>query len=83
MQENTQENKRTKVDLVFAMKRLYIEIQSITEELDSIKEEAKERGFPAALMAKVAKLQADMKVDDVLDKNEEFAALVDEVRSSS
>ena len=75
-----QEVKKTKAELVEAMKRLFIEIDSITEEIDSLKEEAKERAMPAALMAKVAKLQASMKVDDVLEKNAEFEALVDEVR---
>ena len=78
----TEEVKKTKAELVEAMKRLVIEIDSITEEIDSLKEEAKERGMPAALMAKVAKLQASMKVDDVLEKNAEFEALVDEVRNS-
>ncbi len=77
-----QEVKKTKAELVEAMKRLFIEIDSITEEIDSLKEEAKEREMPAALMAKVAKLQASMKVDDVLEKNAEFEALVDEVRNS-
>ena len=78
----TEEVKKTKAELVEAMKRLFIEIDSITEEIDSLKEEAKERGMPSALMAKVAKLQASMKVDDVLEKNAEFEALVDEVRNS-
>ena len=77
-----QEVKKTKAELVEAMKRLFIEIDSITEEIDSLKEEAKERGMPAALMAKVAKLQASMKVDDVLEKNAEFEELVNEVRNS-
>ena len=77
-----EEVKKTKAELVEAMKRLFIEIDSITEEIDSLKEEAKERDMPAALMAKVAKLQASMKVDDVLEKNAEFEALVDEVRNS-
>lgn len=81
MTEETQV-KRTKVELVESMKRLFIEIDSITEDSDALKEEAKERGMPSALMAKIAKLQASMKVDDVLDKNDEFARLVDEVRSS-
>ena len=80
MTQETQ--KRTKVELVDAMQRLYTEISSLTEEIDEIKAEAKERGFPAALMAKVAKLRADMKVDEVLEKNAEFEALVDEVRNS-
>ena len=78
----TEEVKKTKAELVEAMKRLFIEIDSIKEEIDSLKEESKERGMPAALMAKVAKLQASMKVDDVLEKNAEFEALVDEVRNS-
>lgn len=79
----TQENnevKRTKVELVDAMQKLYTEIASITEDIDSIKEEAKTRGMPAALMAKVAALRASAKIDSVLDKNEEFAELVSEVR---
>lgn len=80
--ENQEVKKRTKVELVEAMQKIYTEISSLTEEIDEIKAEAKDRDMPAALMAKVAKLRADMKVDDVLDKNEEFAALVDEVRNS-
>lgn len=82
MENNQEVPKRTKVELVEAMQKLYTEVSSITEDIDAIKEEAKDRGFPAALMAKVAKLRADMKVDDVLDKNDEFARLVDEVRNS-
>lgn len=80
--ENQEVKKRTKVELVEAMQKIYTEISSLTEEIDEIKAEAKDRDMPAALMAKVAKLRADMKVDDVLDKNEEFAALVDEVRNN-
>ncbi len=82
MENNQEVKKRTKVELVEAMQKIYTEISSLTEEIDEIKAEAKDRDMPAALMAKVAKLRADMKVDDVLDKNEEFAALVDEVRNS-
>lgn len=72
--------KRTKVELVDAMQKLYTEIASLTESIDEIKAEAKERDMPAALMAKVASLRANMKIDSVLDKNEEFAELVSEVR---
>ena len=78
----TEQNKRTKVELIEAMQRLYSEIGSLTEEIDSLKEEAKERGMPAPLMAKVASLRANAKVDAVLEKNAELEALVDEVRNS-
>lgn len=77
----TQEQpKKTKAELVEAMKRLYIEISSINEQIAMIKEEAKERGMDAGLMAKVAKSLADFKVDEVLAKNDDFASLVEEVR---
>ena len=82
MENNQEVQKRTKVELVEAMQKIYTEISSLTEEIDEIKAEAKDRDMPAALMAKVAKLRADMKVDDVLEKNAEFEALVDEVRNS-
>ena len=78
----TEEVKKTKVELVDAMQKLYTEISSLTEQIDEIKAEAKERDMPAALMAKVAQLRANAKVDSVLEKNAEFEALVDEVRNS-
>ncbi len=74
--------KKTKAEYVEAMKRLYIEIQSITEDLTSLKDEAKERGMDAALMAKVAKALADNKLEDILDKNTSFEELAEEVRNA-
>lgn len=87
MQENTQNNpsavpKKTKVELIEAMQYLYTEISSITEDIDAIKEEAKERGMPATLMAKVAQLRSANKVDGVLEKNAELESLVKEVRNN-
>lgn len=80
--ENQEVQKRTKVELVDAMQKLYTEISSLTEQIDEIKAEAKERDMPAALMAKVAQLRANAKVDSVLEKNAEFEELVNEVRNS-
>ena len=78
--ENQEVQKRTKVELVAAMQKLYTEISSLTEQIDEIKAEAKERDMPAALMAKVAQLRSSNKVDNVLEKNAEFEELVNEVR---
>ena len=74
--------KKTKAEYVEAMKRLYVEIQSITEDLTALKDEAKTRGMDAALMAKVAKAQADSKLNDILIKNTAFEELAEEVRNS-
>ena len=76
----TEEVKKTKAEFVEAMQKLYTEISSLTEQIDEIKAEAKERDMPAALMAKVAQLRAKAKVDSVLEKNAEFEELVNEVR---
>ena len=80
--ENQEVKKRTKVELVEAMQKLYTEISSLTEQIDAIKDEAKERGMPAALMAKVAQLRSANKVDSVLEKNAELESLVQEVRDN-
>ena len=80
MENNQEVQKRTKVELVEAMQKIYTEISSLTEEIDEIKAEAKDRDMPAALMAKVAALRANSKVDSVLEKNAELEELVNEVR---
>ena len=81
--ENNQEVKKfkTKAEYVQLMKRELTEVESIMENVAELKAEAKEAGFDATLLAKIAKAMAENKVDDVLEKNEVFASLVDEVRS--
>ena len=73
---------KTKAEYVQLMKREFTEVESIMENVSELKAEAKEAGFDATLLAKIAKAMAENKVDDVLEKNEVFASLVDEVRNS-
>ena len=73
---------KTKAEYVQLMKREFTEVESIMENVAELKAEAKEAGFDAALLAKISKAMAENKVDDVLEKNEIFASLVDEVRSA-
>lgn len=73
---------KTKAEYVQLMKREFTEVESIMENVAELKAEAKEAGFDATLLAKIAKAMAENKVDDVLEKNEVFASLVDEVRNS-
>lgn len=73
---------KTKAEYVQLMKREFTEVESIMESVAELKAEAKEAGFDATLLAKIAKAMAENKVDDVLEKNEVFASLVDEVRSA-
>ena len=78
----TEEVKKTKSELVEAMKREFCEVESIMENVAELKAQAKEAGYDATLLAKIAKSMAENRVDEVLEKNEIFASLVDEVRNS-
>ena len=73
--------KKTKAELVQAMKREFCEVESIMENVAELKAQAKEAGYDATLLAKIAKSMAENRVDEVLEKNEIFASLVDEVRN--
>jgi len=75
-----EQTKMTKAEMVEAMKRLYIEIGSINEQISMLKDEAKARGMDAGLMAKAASLLANAKADATLEKNAELEALLEEVR---
>ena len=78
----TEEVKKTKAEMVEAMKREFCEVESIMENVAELKAQAKEAGYDATLLAKIAKSMAENRVDEVLEKNEIFASLVDEVRNS-
>ena len=78
----TEEVKKTKAELVEAMKREFCEVESIMENVAELKAQAKEAGYDATLLAKIAKSMAENRVDEVLEKNEIFATLVEEVRNT-
>ena len=80
--ENQEVKKKTKAELVQAMKREFCEVESIMENVAELKAQAKEAGYDATLLAKIAKSMAENRVDEVLEKNEIFATLVEEVRNS-
>ena len=72
--------KKTKAQFVEMLQREFTEIMTITENVKQLKEDAKEAGYDAALLAKVAKSLAESKVEDILSKNQEFADKVEEVQ---
>lgn len=96
MQENNQTNqvqeinttevnpdaapKKTKAQFVEMLQREFTEIMTITDNVKQLKEDAKEAGYDAALLAKVAKSLAESKVQDILEKNQEFSDMVEEVQ---
>lgn len=83
MQENTQDQNqvpgKTEVQFIKQMISKMNEIALLNEDLKEIKDEAKDRGFDAALLAKVAKAESDRKTDEILEKNELFEKLVQKV----
>lgn len=80
--ENQEKKFKTKAEYVEMLKRQFYEIESIMEGVAEIKDEIKSAGFDATLLVKVAKALADRKADEVIEKNEMFAELVEEVRGT-
>ena len=79
-QENTQT--KTKEELVRAMQREFTEIDSIMENIKELKEQAKESGYDATMLAKLAKSLAEAKTDDIIEKNQLFMNLAEEIRGN-
>ena len=73
---------KTKAEYVEMLKREFYEIESVMENVSEIKGQAKDAGFDATLLAKIAKAMVENKADDIIDKNNEFARVIDEVRNS-
>ena len=73
---------KTKEELVRAMQREFTEIDSIMENIKELKEQAKESGYDATMLAKLAKSLAEAKTDDIIEKNQLFMDLAEEVRGS-
>ena len=72
--------KKTKAQFVEVLQREFNEVLLINENIKQLKEDAKEAGYDAALLAKVAKSLAESKLEDILSKNQEFADMVEEVQ---
>ncbi len=78
---NQTPKKRTKEEFIEAMTREYNEISSINENLKELKEQAKDQGFDAALLAKVAKAVSDAKVSEAIKKAEAFIQMAEKVEN--
>ena len=73
---------KTKEELVRAMQREFTEIDSIMENIKELKEQAKESGHDAIMLAKLAKSLAEAKTDDIIEKNQLFMDLAEEIRGN-
>lgn len=74
--------KKTKEEFVRLMQREFTEIESIMENVKELKEQAKASGYDATMLAKLAKSMAEAKTDEIIEKNDAFNALADEVRGN-
>lgn len=74
--------KKTESQIVESMKALYIEQNILDEDIKALKDEAKSVGYNAALLAYVAKAMANSKTNDILEKNELFAKIVDKIEGN-
>lgn len=70
-----------KKELIAKFVKLFIEEESLKEQIKDIADEAKKAGFEPALMKAVAKAIVANKVDELKEKSESTLRLVDVARS--
>lgn len=68
----------TEAQLISEMYDQFVQIDGFNAILKELKTAAKEAGFDAALLAKVAKAKADDKLADLTEKTEDLLALLEE-----
>lgn len=73
-----QTNVVTESQYIEKMYDVLLQIDGFNEELKQIKSDAKESGFDAALLAKVAKAKVDDKVSELKEKTEKLQQLLDD-----
>ena len=81
--QNTQDQnevpKKTDVQFIKQLQSIYREIGTLEEDLKAVKDDIKDAGYNPALLGKVAKALVDYKADEIIQKNDLFAQLVDKV----
>lgn len=66
-------------DAVAKLVRLYMEEQSLAEQIKEVKDEAKQSGLQPAIISAVAKSIVNGKVSELKEKSQETIDLLDEV----
>jgi hypothetical protein len=77
----TTENKpkRTKQQITDAMITEFHQIATIEETLAELKQEAKDCGYSASLLANIARMSAKGKLDELLEKSQDLIDTVEEL----
>jgi uncharacterized protein (UPF0335 family) len=78
MTEEIQKEKRTEEQIIDDMYDQLLQIDKYNEILKEYKTEAKEAGYDAALLAKVAKARVDDKTEELKDKTEKLLELLED-----
>jgi uncharacterized protein (UPF0335 family) len=68
-------------EAISKLTKMYVQIQSIEEEIKEIKSEIKAEGMNASIIANVAKAVANNKVTELKEKSEETLEMIDISRS--
>ena len=68
----------TEQDYINRMEAVFAEINLLTEDVKQLKSEAKDSGFKAAKLAKVAKLKADAKIASFVQDSKEIVQLIEQ-----
>ena len=69
---------QTTKDVIQELVTIYTEIETLLSDAKEILDAAKEQGLDQAMIAKVAKAQAQMKLEDVREKTDKLLKFIDE-----
>lgn len=69
---------QTTKDVIQELVPIYTEIETLLSDAKEILDAAKEQGLDQAMIAKVAKAQAQMKLEDVREKTDKLLKFIDE-----
>jgi uncharacterized protein (UPF0335 family) len=68
-------------EVIASLVKLYMQEESLSEEIKDVKSEAKDSGYDSSLLAAVAKSIVKNKLDELKDKSEALVRLIEVSRS--
>lgn len=71
----------TEKEIIDELVKLYMQEESISEQVKEIKSEAKEKGYDPSVLSAVAKAVVKNKVDELIEKSEAMVKAVKVARS--
>lgn len=78
MTENTENVKVTELEYIKRMEAVFCEIESLNQDIEQIKADAKKSGYNQTQLSKIAKLRAKCKIGDFVTHAKELVSKIED-----